>query len=377
LIRYPFFLYQFNPTFRKLKPNLFEGIVPAGNIYGDGKMTRQHQTSQLLLACCVLIGMLIPACGRADNTDPAKALTISAKLNKQNYIWGEPIVVTVTITNTGRQTISQRWFGTGGSFCCKVLDASGKGIPTVTAFSFIEQTYSDWNYALPSAKSISTSFDLLRGDPIDQNGTFPKLAIYHPRKGIGYATKTGAYRSIFSYYLQDDSSGSPRLKLQDATVSFSIRSPNNEEKEALKLFEINYMFSSARDEKITNAIGNFNKIYTQYFNTPYAPYALYYCGRLLQYRGANASALSKYATLLEHYPQFPLMEDLLYYQALALRDAKQPARAHIAAQYLHDHYKNHLVSPGVPMPRAKGNGMIPGSRIINFAKEMGVKTEEE
>jgi hypothetical protein len=342
-----------------------------------------HPCMILYLLLFFSLTMLCSCCLAQTRNTPN--LSINAQLNKSTYIWGEPIIVTVTIKNTGKEPITNTWFSSALHFKVDLQNDKGEHLQTLFRSPGFGSTPEPtaWRHTLLPGESITTRFDLLRGDPIDDYSFFPRLSVFSP--------VTDIYSNI--YYVRDLKSGSftiqvshdpdghrrytPALWIKSAIYKFTIKPADSVQQQALKLFEAPLdLYGRDRDKKRQNTLVAFDQVWRKYPDTPYAPYAIYYQGRIFQDINQYGDALAKYDLLLRRYPNFPLKVDLLYYQAIALRDAKQPARAKIAAQYLNDHFKNHLVSPNASMPLLKAGGKVKGSRIINLAKEMGIKTAE-
>jgi hypothetical protein len=308
-------------------------------------------------------------------TNAANGLALSVKLNKTEYVLGEPIVAEIKITNVGKYPINRRWFISIGYLTCSINDATGK-IVVPDSYRTDQAFYAlEWQHKLDPSQNLSIKFDLLRGDPIRNAPILPRYAYYSPAYRKFASLKPGRYRVRVNYNLDDRADPRSKNILVAPVREFTVRAPSPFEKEGLQLFQQNIDYFKGKEIRV-RILDTYEQLWRDYRATRYTPYAIYYSGRILQDKGENGRALAKYDLLLRRYPKFPLKEDLLYYQALALRDAKQPARARIAAQYLYDHYRNYLVTPNTPMPKSAGGGRVKGSRIINFAKEMGVKTEE-
>ncbi len=312
-----------------------------------------------------VMAMMCVGSAWAINRGPElRGVRLGIDSNKDTYVSGEPIIVTLTITNVGTVDITDRWFAYARGFEVDLEDSSGRPVQMSVLNADKEQEITDWVYKLGPGESVKTSFDLLRGDIIGSSPCFPKLA-----KGVsggagwvsGYAVKPGTYRLRVWHDLQLTRKADGILNRLETSAMFSIREPNSEEKQALSLFETLRM---AGDK----AIAAYGRVWSEHPQTPYAPYAQYYAGRMLQNRGSNADAAAKYSALLTQAPDFPLAANALYFEAKAQRALGRKDKAREIAARLRKDYWNCLIQPDVPMPNRQQ-----GSRIQLLCGELGVK----
>lgn len=289
----------------------------------------------------------VPATAALEKAD----LRLSVDLGKGTYVLGEPIVARLTVTNMGNTTVTSRWFSYTSKLFLRLEDTEGRAAPLEVEYGRTERPLTFWERPLAPGETVSTAFDLTRGDIVASSGFFPKLAkfAYPQRAKIpGYTIGPGTYRLVARHGV---GSGS-ELK---ATAEFTIRAPTEAEREALLLFESNAYFDGPDAEwSQLHTIADYSAIWREHLTTPFAPCALYYAARLLQQRGRPDAAITKYALLRKERPTFPLMAEVLYYETLALYDSGRVDEAKALAKAKLLKFKNHLVGPDVET-REKGS----------------------
>ncbi len=324
-----------------------------------------------------LVGSLAlsPAFGAAAPEHPT-GLTLSVDFNKTSYflgepvyVLGEPVVVRLSICNTSGRPITDRWFSYTRGFYLSLENAAGRRVHMEETEGERVQRITDFVYILAPGQTVTTAFDLTRGDIIARSECFPRLARWVRRDEQwvpGYVVEPGTYRLRVTQDLRMNKAEDGGLIRLRCSKEFTIREPNNVEKQALALFASQPRSSGPGEEtsQIT-ALADYEYLWKTYRETPYAPYALYYAARILQYQNRFSAALADYALLMQEFPQFPLRADALYYQTLALRAAKQSEQAGATALMLRDQFKNHLIAPDVATKDK-------GSRIQLLLSQMGM-----
>lgn len=293
-------------------------------------------------------------------------------LDKHSYVIGEPITATVTITNTGDKPVTDRWFAYARGFHLRLEDTTGKRIAMNVLFADIAQDITNWVKTLSPGEMVSTSFEITRGDIVAGSAFFPRLACRRTESETrvpGYVVKPGTYRLVARHYLELNRwPGEPLNELR-ASVEFALRPADPQEQAVLSLFEAQPSFTgTGADESQTNALAVYAQIVSEYPKSVFAPYALYYIGRIRQQRGETAAALDAYSRLISDYQAFPLMANAVYFKAKALLDAGERDQAKDVASTLRDRFPNYLVAPDVEMPKHEK-----GSRIGLLLRDVGLE----
>lgn len=315
------------------------------------KLKRLNILQTLAVIGAVLILIVANCPPGLAATEEANGLRLSIDFNKACYVLGEPIIVRLSISNVGTEPITERWFAYTRGFYLDLENAAGTRVGMEELESEKEQIITDVVCALQPGETVSTAFDLTRGDIAASSPFFPKLArILFPTEPVirEYVVKHGTYRLFVMHRLQMNKSDGEVPACMKASKEFTVLPPNDEQTKALVFFETIPRFDRAGAEASqANALADYDLVWKQYRSTPFAPYALYYSARILQRQGDLTNALAKYSELRQACPDFPLIADLLYYQATALIDAGKASDAKAVASLLESQFSNHLVSPDV------------------------------
>lgn len=302
--------------------------------------------------CCLLISIILKshqAKNIANARDfPEGRVAMDLSLNKDDFVIGEPIVLNIKLKNNGTEAADGLLFTVDGKCDIHMTDMNDKNI-------FMEHFESDmafcrtgWKRSLNAGEIITTSLDITRGEIFNQEPACPTIA---RRFGIkngklpGYVIGPGKYilHVVHIYDVGHQEMASRR------TISFSVRAPNEEESNALALFETVPQYESsimddAEEQSILAASNAYDKVWNSYNNTVYAPYALYYAARLNQHTGNIEGAAQRYNTLLQKHPEFALKVDAAYYQALCMQKLGKIKEFNDSMDNLMKNHSNHLVS---------------------------------
>ncbi len=338
------------------------------------------------LICCIYSALLFCAfcvggCNgvpdkSAKNTKTTGGIVLSIDFNKKEYVMGEPVVAEVSVRNTGNVPIYANWFSLDGDFTLKLENMDGTRIHTRHFFWSVSKPLSRFEESLNPGEIYTTAMDITRAI-CGSSELCPSLARhqYPATKISGYVVGSGTFKLKAIHALNYRRNPAGSAKGIYASTTFTIRKPNHTEKTALKLFETQPFFASedAEESRKTNAeqsqlesIAAFDKIWNNYRDTVYAPYALYYAARVSQKMGDNSEAIRKYETLESSSKDFPLIADLLYYKTIALKDSGKKDKALIVGQQLKDKYWDHLVAPTIATQRN-------GSSLRNLVSNLGIK----
>ncbi len=328
---------------------------------------RSYSILALLIfcTCCMKYCTAAPE-ETPKSMDSQTSVILSIEFNKAIYAVGESIITTLSVRNVGNIPKTAEWLSMGGECLLYLENEEGNSIlmPALHA----DTAHPTFVFAEPlnPGQAYSTTFDLTRLDISGSSLLFPRLA-WMPavrRTRIDrYVVGPGTYKLKAIQVVDVPHDPKYPATLIEGARSFIIREPNIREKEALNLFELQPFFASEQDKDSRKAnahqsqldtITAFDKVWNNYRDTVYAPYALYYAARISQKMGDNSGAVSRYTTLEKSCRDFPLMADLLYYKTIALRDAGNKYEAMVVAQKLKDRYWNHLVAPTIET-RRKGS----------------------
>ena len=107
-------------------------------------------TRVVILSMTAVLVTLMVICtqGLATAADDTMGLVLSAGFNKSTYALGEPIIVRLSITNTGKQAVTDRWFGFTGYLVLGLRDTSGKLVRMPVISTEVAQLITDWVCAL-------------------------------------------------------------------------------------------------------------------------------------------------------------------------------------------------------------------------------------
>jgi hypothetical protein len=319
----------------------------------------------IFCTCCVKCCTAAPE-NTLDTTDLQKTVVLSIKLNKTIFALGEPIIATITVRNIGSTPVSTNWLSIDGRLALRLEVIDGTPIMMEALYGEVSNPFTHFLEPLKPGQAYTTAMDITRADIVESSPFFPRLAYFRDRstsKINGYIVGPGVFKLNAIHVLDYTRTATSPPEGIYASTTFTIREPNQTEKEALKLFEWQPFFPEGQvDEAIKtdaeqtqiNSITAFDKIWNSYRDTVYAPYALYYAARISQKMGDNSEAISRYTTLEKSCKDFPLMTDLLYYKTIALRDAGNKYEAMVVAQKLREKYWNHLVAPTI-VTRRKGS----------------------
>lgn len=330
-----------------------------------------------LFACCFL-GCNKTSDNVSGDTKPVNAPTLTVQFNKTEYVLGEPIIASISVTNGSNTPFYANWLSFGGGFGLRLEKKDGTRVELIQLLSEAEHPMFRFEEPLKHLQSYTTAFDLVRLDVSGSSAFFPRLSLY-PSLGTdkirGYVVEPGTFKIKVIQALTARLNPPGSATALDAYATFTIREPNDREKEALKLFELQPILvgKSADEARKADAeqsqlgcIAAYDKIWNSYRDTVYAPYALYYAARVSQKMGDNAGAVNRYTTLQESAKDFPLMADLLYHKTIALRDSGKKEEAATAAQTLKEKYWNHMAAPTIEYEQR-------GSRIRNLISELGIQ----
>jgi hypothetical protein len=313
-------------------------------------------------------------------TDKTTGLHLSLDFSKRSYVLGEPIIVRVSINNAGKTPVTDRWFAYTRGFTLELEDAEGHGAQMNVLYVAKAQAITDWVFTVLPGQTVTTTFDLVRGSIIGSTPVFPRFADFampSQQRIPGYAVAPGVYRLTATHSLPMNKTEDGNVIILQVSKEFTLRAPTAQEKEALTLFETVPQFTSAdakeaekaAEKSQQDALAAYQRVWSEYPTTPFAPYALYYSGRIHQYQGELGAAADAYSLLMQRFPQFPLTAEVLYHHSLALHGLAREQDARQLAGILAQRYQNHLIEPDVPMKEK-------GSRIRLLLKELGMEAAE-
>ena len=122
---------------------------------------------RILVAALLLTPLLVSAQEGAKK--PNSSYTVKVTTDRESYPLGMPIVVTVTITNTGDTSLNEDWFSQGSWFYSGVMDARGKDVETCGPW------FDRWfvpECTLQPGKSLSTRLEIVDEDPMVSRACF-------------------------------------------------------------------------------------------------------------------------------------------------------------------------------------------------------------
>lgn len=289
-------------------------------------------------------------------------VALSMETNKLSYVVGEPVIVSLALTNKGNQPVNARWFRLPQSLNFRIRSEDGRRIFARTETP--EGTVTIGLSTLSSKETLTTDFDIVIGDIINVSDQFPRtdgIVSTNIKDVTRYRLAPGRYTivAVQGYALNGINTTAT------ATASFEVQAPNEREKAALQLWMQRYLrpiddvakkrYIGAEYETYKQAIfawwneakADFQKLNREYPETPYAPYALYYSGRLAQTQENWAEAISSYEQVLKDYPKFALQVDLLYCLADCYIHAGQKIKAQQNLDLLKQRFPSHFVLPTV------------------------------
>ncbi len=282
------------------------------------------------------------------------SLKMDVKLNKQSYLLGEPVVVSSLVTNQASEPKETSWFSYGDKFFIQV-ESPVKG--EVQFPSPVEterqQIFTMWRRKLLPTVSVSTALDIVVGDVSELSPFFPHAEEISQVEAKGYVSRyflePGSYTLVASHILSEP--WRRPLYAATAQVPFQVKEPNEKEKAALSLFRQRPIIFARNKEELThsqdNALQSYRTLLDKYPETPYAPYARYYIGRILQVQEKWPEAAAAYEATLKAHPDFPLKADLLYYLAFSYARAGDKPKARQVLQTLQKEFPNHLIAPNI------------------------------
>jgi hypothetical protein len=310
----------------------------------------------------------------ASDPQPVTAgppLKLEIKLNRQLYTLGEPVVATFTITNVGTRDREDVWFSYDNTLYIAVEDQAGETVELYGNLADTMLRITWWRRRLPPSASVTTTMDVMVGDVVEVSpfflrGEFADF-MKEPLRVSQYALTPGSYtfraaqavgRALHSSLdivrpegqatVRDPNSGG-RLR---ATAPFEVRKPTDQEQAALELFKLRPALESYGYPKVAqsqqDALEAYQTLIQKYPETPCAPYAQYYSGRILQVQKKFQEAAKAYEALLKKHPQFPLRADALYYLVSCYAKANEKAKGREVLQTLKKEFLNHLIAPTVP-----------------------------
>ncbi len=332
----------------------------------------------LLICGCCIIGCSSPLNNTPKATKASDPVILTLKLNMTVFALGEPIVATVTVRNAGKTPVTTNWFSINGGFALRLETIDGTPIMMDAEYGETAHPLTHFMEPLKPGQAYTTTLDITRADIAESSSYFPRLAHFRERltsKIGGYIVSPDTYKLKAVQVLDYTRTSTSQPKGVYTSATFTIREPNETEKEALRLFETQPLFTNDEDSEARKtdaeqsqleAISAFDKIWNDYRDTVYAPYALYYAARVSQKMGDNSGAIRKYETLESSSKDFPLMADLHYYKTIALKDSGKKDKALIVGQQLKDKYWDHIVAPTVETK-------CKGSSLRNLVSDLGIK----
>jgi tetratricopeptide (TPR) repeat protein len=325
-------------------------------------LSQQHLAlaiSRLYCIAFILNGIIcrLPA----DEVQPhrdSESLKIEAKLNKQSYLLGEPIVVTLTLTNTGAEPKQEVWFSYDNGFYIEVANSEEKHMSLAGLQSDGQQLVTLWSKNLKPSEIVTTSFDIVLADIIQASPFFLRgeaTLIRRDSVEASFVLVPDTYSLLVRQdYPVDWWSYEPKDRRQyTSKSSFQVREPTDRAKTAFELFKLhplNGKFPRDPDRPARSqaaAIAAYRELIEKYSDTPYAPYAQYYIGRILQVQQKYSQAVTAYQATLQKHPDFPLKADLLYYLAFCHARAGNKDKAQEVLTTFKKEFPNHLVAPNI------------------------------
>ena len=308
------------------------------------------------------------------------SIVISIDFNKTEYALGEPVITTISVKNNGVLQKTADWISFNYSCLLHLEDMKGRNIMMSRVYGDIAIPIFIFNDTLKPGQAYSATFDLTRADVSSSSIQFPRLAKmphFVNNRIDGYVVGPGTYRLIAEQLVDRPAKVTEPAYKVDGSGTFTIRESDEREKQALKLFETQPFFfieteteNEARkadaEQSQLDAMSAFDRVWNNYRDTVYAPYALYYAARVSQKMGDNSGAINRYTILERSCKDFPLMADLLYYKTIALKDSGKKDEAIVVGQQLKEKYWDHLVAPTVETKRK-------GSSLRNLVSDLGIK----
>lgn len=285
-------------------------------------------------------------------------LRLEAVSNKSNYITGEPIVASFKITNLSNQAIEDFWFSYDNGFFVTLDDGAGQKASLAGIHAARVRLLTLWKQSLTPQESVTTTLDIVVGDVVEVSNFFlrgERVDMSREPVQASFLLQPGKYVvvPIQRYPTRPWQHGLDRWISYTAKAPFEVREPTEREQAALDLFKLrpltgNYPPDPERVPRSqAAALAAYRELVAKYGDTPYAPYAQYYIGRILQVQGKWAAAAAAYQTTLQKHPDFPLKADLLYFLAFSLARADDKPQARQVLQRLETEFLHHLIAPNI------------------------------
>lgn len=297
------------------------------------------------------------------------SLHLQVEVNKKVYVVGEPIVAAVTLKNNGARPAAFTWFSYDNGFYLSVKNATGTSVPLFGEQGDPSPRLTRWQASIAPASKHTTAFDLVVGDIVEAHPAFPRAEVIDFRHTPVQVVRHSLWPGKYSVEVAQDTGLVPPAPATEAekqsppwhverlraATPFTVRQPNTLEVAALRLFK-RRPYPLSTDETVVSqtqrqsqddALAAMRVLVADYPGTPYAPYARYYIGRILQVQGKYLEAAQAYETLFVKHPRFPLRADALYYLSFCQAQAGNTGRARQVLQKLKKEFPSHLIAPNI------------------------------
>jgi len=261
-------------------------------------------------------------------------LELSARLSKQSYLEGEPIIILLRLTNVGQKELKAAEPLVRRGFLKIVLtDAEGKDLDIPRVAWDIMMPPPDYGIQLAPGQSLEMSWSL--------NESY--------RRGLN----VGSYRVIPVYDTARYASAYPHIWhgiITGDELSFDVKAPTGTEKAAWSLFkEARDILNSRIRTEYSKARKILSDLMAKYPDSVYTPYSCYLMGKSYFVVQADrtlhfAEAVPAFQSFLGRFPNYPYYCDVARFNlAFSLHRMGQNKRALEILAEVPDGYRKDII----------------------------------